>query len=175
MLTRQPGSNTLTVKDFWSLVDLFANLEKTKAYAAEIKAGLETLSETTRAQAAESRRLVDLAVEVEAQRQINEQASARLTASQLAHAADVAAFKAHEDTARKELAADRQALVTRATALDQKQENLQRQEAEIVVADKKSQDSADRRTAELDARETALKAREDDINVRWAKLKDLAG
>jgi hypothetical protein len=164
-----------TPKEFWELVRLFGCLEQTKAYAEEIRAGMEAIALAKVDFKREEKRLTDLAAKVESDRQSVVTADDELAGYRKAFEADKTAFETKSEETRKELAADRQALVTRATALDQLQVKLTRQEAAIVEADKTSQAAADRRTADLDAREADLKAKETDYEARINKFRELAG
>lgn len=164
-----------TPKEFWDLVRLFGSLDQTKAYAEDIRAGMEAIALARAEFKREEKHLTDLSIGIEAKRQAVVAADDELAGYRKAFEAEKTAFETKAEEVRKELATDRQALVTRATALDQLQVKLTRQEAAIVEADKTSQASADRRAADLDAREADLKAREADYETRINKFRELAG
>lgn len=164
------GTAQLTCGDFWSLVDLFSNLDKTKAFAAEIQSGLAQLAEQTKANQAESRRLVDLAVELEAKRQAIETADEQLLGIRQKFEAEKATKEALLKDERDTLDALRRDLIAKEGALAKLDERLKAREDAIIEADKRSQEAADQRTADLDAREEAIKAGEADLAARKAKL-----
>lgn len=164
-----PGSPPLTAADFWALVKVFGSNEH-KEYAARIEAAQAQLIEGAKAQAAEAKRLADLAAEVETQRQTIGDAETKLLTAQLDHANNVAAFKKQTDETLGNLALDRHALSTRATVLDQLQDKLKRQEEAIIEADRLAQERAGQREAALDQREAEIATVEATLNERKAKF-----
>lgn len=160
----------LTAQDFWSLVELFSNLEKTKAFAAEVRAGLEDIAAQTKASQAESKRLVDLAVELEDRRKAIEAADDQLLGIRKQFESDKAEAEALIAGAQQANEADRAANVKKEAELAAKERRLTDREAAIIEADRVSQQDADRRTAELDAREQAIAEGEAALEARKAKI-----
>lgn len=162
-----------TPKEFWELVRLFGSLEQTKAYAEEIRAGMEAIAIARAEFKTEAKRLADLDLEVEGRRQAVVVADEQLAGYRTAFEAEKTAFETKADETRKELANERHALATRATALDQLQVKMKKQEDALVEADKASQESADRRTADLDKRQAEINAKESDLNARITQFQAL--
>lgn len=161
---------SLTAKDFWSLVDLFGNLDKTMAFAGEVRDGLDQISAQTKANQAESKRLVDLAIDLEAKRHAIEAADEELLGIRKKFEADKAVAEAAIAAAKEANEADRAANVRKESELTAKERKLSEREAALIEVDRVSQESADRRTKELDAREQAIAEGEAALEAKKAKL-----